>query len=115
MTDLGIGSDQFDDELDMAEEILDESEQALQRLESRLDQVREPKKKGNKQFARGIALVLSLGFVLAGCLIAGLTAGEYLAQRTGYPIFQLLGALFGLLIAFVSGAKLLKPIMNSEN
>ena len=69
---------------------------------------------GNLETARGLALVASLGFVLGGCLIAGLLIGEYLVDKTGYRIFQLLGVLFGLVTAGFAGAKLMKPLMKSE-
>jgi MFS family permease len=97
------------------EKLLSASEADLRELEDRLDKAREPEGSGNKQFARGLALVASLGFVLAGCLIAGLMVGEYLVDKTGYRIFQLLGALFGLFTAFFAGAKLMKPLMKSED
>lgn len=98
-----------------AEEFLDESEIGLRKLEGRLEQLRTPPGGGNKQFARGIALVASLGFVLAGCLIAGLLIGDYLVQQTGHKIFQLLGVLLGLVTALFAGAKLMKPLMKSED
>lgn len=98
-----------------AEEFLDESEIGLRKLEGRLQELRTPAGGGNKQFARGIALVASLGFVLAGCLIAGLMLGDYLVLRTGHQIFQLLGVLFGLLTALFAGSKLMKPLMKSED
>ena len=97
------------------EEFLDESEIGLRKLEGRLEKLRTPPSGGNKQFARGIALVASLGFVLAGCLLLGLMIGEYLVLRTGYQIFQLLGVLFGLLTALFAGSKLMKPLMKSED
>ena len=97
------------------EKLLAESEADLQELEGRLSKLREPENSGGKQFARGLALVASLGFVLAGCLIAGLMIGEFLVDKTGYRIFQLLGALFGLVTAFFAGTKLMKPLMKSED
>jgi hypothetical protein len=97
------------------EVLLADSEASLQELEGRLSKLREPEGSGNKQFARGLALVASLGFVLAGCLIAGLMIGDYLVDKTGHRIFQLLGALFGLVTALFAGAKLMKPLMKSED
>ncbi|MFA5508599.1 MAG: hypothetical protein WC314_07035 [Vulcanimicrobiota bacterium] len=98
----------------MDEKLLEDSEADLQQLEDRLQKVKEPGSKGDKNFARGLALVASLGFVLAGCLIAGLLIGEYLVDQTGYRIFQLLGVLLGLVTAGFAGAKLMKPLMKSE-
>ena len=97
------------------EKLLADSEGELQKLEGRLGNARQPETTGNKQFARGLALVASLGFVLAGCLIAGLMMGEYLVDKTGYRIFQLLGVLFGLATALFAGAKLMKPLMKSDD
>lgn len=96
------------------ERLLAESEAGLQELEGRLKKAKVPESAGDKTFARGLALVASLGFVLAGCLIAGLLIGEYLVDKTGYRIFQLLGVLFGLVTAGFAGAKLMKPLMKSE-
>jgi hypothetical protein len=93
----------------------DESEADLKKLEGRLEKFRGPADSGSRQFARGIALVASLGFVLAGCLIAGILLGDYLVEQTGHRIFQLLGALFGLVTAFYAGGKLMKPIMKSSD
>lgn len=106
----------MDDSTPLSDEdkLLAESDAALTQLEGRLKKAREPEGSGDRQFARGLALVASLGFVLAGCLIAGLLFGEYLVEQTGYRIFQLLGILFGLVTAFFAGAKLMKPLMKSE-
>lgn len=114
---MSIGLDQEDEQPPQSQEekLLADSEQDLQKLEGRLGKLREPEHSGSKQFARGLALVASMGFVLAGCLIAGLMIGEYLVEQTGYRIFQLLGALFGLMTAFFAGAKLMKPLMKSES
>lgn len=106
--------DDFDDDLDAELEVIDQSEAALAQLEERIEKLQEPNRGGNKQFARGIALVVSLGFVLAGCLIAGLMLGEYLVKQTGNQIFQLLGVFVGLAAALVSGSKLMKPLMKSD-
>jgi hypothetical protein len=96
------------------EEHLAASEAELRRLEGRLESLREPQRGQNKQFAKGVALVASLGFVLAGCLLGGLMLGDYLVQRTGHQIFQLVGVLLGLFTALFAGAKLMKPLMKSE-
>jgi len=93
------------------EEKLARSEADLQRLEGRLESLREPEGGGNRQFARGVGLVASLGFVLAGCLYGGLLLGDYLVLKTGYPFFQLGGVLLGLVTALFAGVKLLKPLM----
>ena len=98
-----------DEERDLAR-----SEAGLRDLEGRLERLKEPQSSSNGQFAKGLALVASFGFILAGCLIAGLLLGEYLVDKTGYRIFQLLGALFGLVTALFAGAKLMKPLMNSK-
>lgn len=106
--------DEADAFKDPAIESLHKSEADLRSLEGRLEKLRTAPVSGDKQFARGVALVASFGFVLAGCLIAGLLLGEYLVERTGYQIFQLLGVFVGLGTALFAGAKLMKPLMKSE-
>lgn len=103
------------DDPSVPEEAVDESEVELQRLEQRLERLKEPRKTGDKQFARGLALVASFGFVLAGCLIGGLMLGEYLVKQTGQELFQLVGVILGLGTALFAGAKLLGPLMKSES
>lgn len=93
---------------------LAECEAELQALEERLEKLKGPEKKGDKQYARGLALVASLGFVLAGCLIGGLAFGDYLVAKTGSQSFQLVGLFLGLGTALFAGVKLLGPLMKSE-
>jgi len=100
---------------DNTDRVLAESEVDLQDLEGRLDKFRKPQDSSNRRFAQGVALVASLGFVLAGCLIAGILLGDYLWQQTGFRGFQLIGALFGLITAFFAGGKLMKPLMKSDD
>lgn len=90
------------------------SEARLQELEGRIQAVKGPQG-GNKQFARGLALVASMGFVLAGCLIAGVWIGDFIVLKTGNKNLQVLGVLIGLFTAFYAGAKLLKPLMKSDD
>lgn len=105
--------DSFDD-FEGEEDDLSQEESGLRDLEARLEKFRKPKSSGNGQFARGLALVTSMGFVLAGCLIAGLLLGEWAADRTGHQIFQLLGILMGLGAAAFSGSKLMRPFLKSD-
>lgn len=100
---------------DETEHELSQDEAELRELEARLQKFKKPKSNSsNRTFARGIALVTSMGFILAGCLIAGLLVGEWAVERTGYQIFQLLGLLLGLVAAIFSGAKLMKPFLKSD-
>ena len=107
--------DAFDD--DFAEEVqeLDQGELELEKLESRLEKVREPKRGGNKKFAQGVALVMSLGFVVAGCLYGGVILGDYFTARTGSDSYKTLGLITGLMLALFSAVKLLQPLMKSED
>lgn len=94
---------------------LAQSEAELQALEDRLVKIKGPASKGDKQFARGLALVASFGFVLAGCLVGGLMIGDYLVAESGHKIFRLVGLFLGLFTALFAGVKLMKPLMRSEN
>ena len=94
---------------------LAQSEAELQALEERLDKIKGPVSKGDKQFARGLALVASFGFVLAGCLVGGLMFGDYLVAESGHKIFRLVGLFLGLFTALFAGVKLMKPLMKSDN
>lgn len=106
--------DSYDDPDDGVEHQFSKEESELRELEARLEKFRKPQSAGNRQFARGLALVTSMGFVLAGCLIAGLLLGEWAAEQTGHKIFQLLGILMGLAAAAVSGSKLMRPFLKND-
>lgn len=104
----------FEDLPDETELALSQDESELRDLEARLAKFKKPKDGSNRTFVKGIALVTSMGFVLAGCLIAGLLLGEWAAEKTGSEIFQLLGILLGLAAAAVSGSKLMSPFLKSD-
>lgn len=104
-----------DNPLEDDEELeLRETDVKLAELEGRIERLKGPEHKGNRQFAQGVALVLSMGFVIVGCLFAGLLLGDYLVERTGYKVFQLVGLVTGLGTALFAGVKLMKPLMKSN-
>ena len=108
--------DVFDDEFDEEEiEELDQSEVELQALEARIEKVRGPAKGGNRKFAQGVALVTSLGFVVAVFLYGGVRFGDYLALRTGSDSYKLLGVMSGLMMALFSAVKLMRPLLKSDD
>ena len=106
MTDSISSSEESDD--------LAEHERKLQRLEQRIGDLKGPKKRNQALYAKGIGLVLSFGFVLAGCLIAGLFLGDFMVQQTGYPILKVVGILIGLVVALLAGVKLMGPFLKSD-
>lgn len=85
-------------------------ENDLRDLESRIAKLR-PENGGNKTFARGVALVTSLGFILAGCLAVGFYIGHYFALRTGLPALQVVGLAVGLAAAVFALVKLMRPFL----
>ena len=101
----------FDDDLDDVELVTEENE--LRELESRIEKLKEPKG-GNPLFAKGVTLVTSLGFILAGCLAGGYFLGDLVAKRTGHPSFLIAGLLVGLAVALMALVKLMKPFMASS-
>lgn len=97
------------DDDDVRLELLSDEDE-LRELESRIAKLR-PESGGNKTFARGVTLVTSLGFILAGCLAVGFYAGHYVAGRTGVPAFQVVGLLIGLVTAIFALVKLMRPFL----
>lgn len=101
-----------DDPVDPGPQLIDE-EAGLRDLESRIEKLKEPPR-GNTLYARGVALVTSFGFILAGCLIGGYFLGDYFAQRFGYELFKLGGLLLGLAAAVAALSKLMRPFLQSK-
>lgn len=96
----------------LAERVSDEAR--LRELEERLEKLKEPVGGQSKTVVRGIGLVTSMGAVLAGCLLAGLYGGQYLAERTGQPAVQVVGLVLGLAAALFAVGKLMGPFLRSE-
>lgn len=94
---------------------LNSDELALQELEERLGKFKGPTRESQKLYAKGVGLVMSFGFVVAGCLIGGLFLGDYLVAKTGQETYKILGVFLGLLVAAFAGAKLLAPFMRSDD
>ncbi len=91
---------------------LSREEEQLRELEGRLAKFRpEADRVNRKQYATGVALVLSFGFVLAGCLVGGILLGDYLMAQTGVVAYRVGGILLGLVAAGFAGLKLLKPLL----
>lgn len=97
------------DEVDLRGE-----EQELQRLESTITRLKGPEKKGQALYAKGVGLVLSFGFIMAGCLMAGLYLGDFLALKAGVPALKIVGIVLGLVVALVAAAKLMQPFLKSD-
>lgn len=104
----------FDDDDDPLDDGVSAEEADLRDLESRLDRLKPPAHVGNALYARGVALVTSMGFVLAGCLAAGFFLGQAVANKTGQPIFTALGTVAGLAAALFAVAKLMAPFLKSS-
>ena len=104
--------ERFDEE-DEAEDLSAEEER-LGKLEDRIENLKNPEKRNQALYAKGVGLVLSFGFVLAGCLVAGLLLGDFLVEKTGSPSFKILGIFLGLVVALVAGAKLMGPFLKSD-
>lgn len=101
--------------LDGEEEIdLRPEERELQQLEEKITRLKGPEQKGQALYAKGVGLVLSFGLVMAGCLMAGLFLGDYLAGVTGVPAFKLVGIVLGLLVALSAAWKLMQPFLKSD-
>jgi hypothetical protein len=109
---VGPSFEDEDDLLDPGPELVSE-EAGLRELESRLDKLKQPAG-GNTLFARGVGLVTSLGFVLAGCIVGGMYLGNLMAVRFDNQLFTILGVLLGLAAAITASVKLLKPFLKSE-
>ena len=103
----------FDPE-DEEEVDLRAEERQLLDLEEKISRLKGPKKSGNALYAKGVGLVLSFGLVMAGCLMAGLFLGDYLAGVTGVPAFKLVGIILGLLVALSAAWKLMQPFLKSD-
>jgi hypothetical protein len=88
-----------------------EEEKQLRELQSRIEKLKDPPGGGNKTFARGVSLVTSMGFVVAGCTVSGLYLGRYLAEYFAVPALQLAGLGTGLLAALFAVIKLMKPFL----
>mgnify|MGYP001189125460 CR=1 FL=1 len=105
--------DEFDVETE-ADLGLRSDEKTLEKLEGRIARLKEPERKGSSLYAKGIGLVLSFGFVMAGCLIAGVYLGDYLALKAGIPVLKLVGIVIGLVVALTAAVKLLQPFLKSH-
>lgn len=101
--------DEEEPELDLRPE-----EKALERLESKIERLKEPERKGNAVYAKGVGLVLSFGFIMAGCLMAGVYIGDWLAVKVGVPAVKLVGIVLGLVVALGAALKLLQPFLKSH-
>lgn len=104
---------EFDDEPVVEATPTEESE--LRDLESRISKLKEPEGGGNTTFARGVSLVASMGFVLAGCLFAGLYLGDYLVLKFGMPSLRLAGLGLGLVTALFAVVKLMRPFLQAQD
>ena len=104
----------FDPEDEEEIELRAEEKQLLE-LEGKISRLKGPQKRGNALYAKGVAMVLSFGLVMAGCLMAGLFLGDYLAGVTGIPVFKLLGIVLGLVVALSAAWKLMQPFLKSDD
>lgn len=100
-----------DDDLGPREVSTLEEEKQLRELQARIEKLKDPPGGGNKTFARGVSLVTSMGFVVAGCTVSGLYLGRYLAEYFAMPTLQLLGLGAGLMAALFAVIKLMKPFL----
>ncbi len=58
------------------------------------------------------ATLLGVGWYFAACIILGVALGRWADSATGWePAFTLLGILLGLVLAFVGGYRMVKPLM----
>lgn len=101
-----------EDPIDPGAELVSE-ETELRELEARIDKLKDPPK-GNQLFAKGVALVTSFGFILAGCLLGGYFLGDYFAKRYDQELFLLGGLLLGLAAAVAALSKLMRPFLQSK-
>lgn len=109
---MGPSLDDDDDFLD-PDPGLATDEAGLRDLESRIEKLKQPQQ-GQALFAKGVALVTSIGFVLAGCLAGGFFLGNYLTVRTGSQVFTILGVVLGLAAAATAVFKLMGPFLKSS-
>ncbi len=108
----------MDQEFDDDARVIDTTpaeEAELRDLESRISKLREPEGGGNTTFARGVSLVASMGFVLAGCLFAGLYLGDYLVLKFGMSWLRLAGLGLGLVTALFAVVKLMRPFLQAQD
>lgn len=89
------------------------SDPELERLESKIKELKEPVR-GNAKFARGVALVTTLGFLVVGCILAGYYLGTYLQARYHSQALLILCLLGGIVFAFYAGYRTLQPLMESD-
>ncbi len=101
------------DDDDPVEPELVSDDAGLGDLESRIQKLKKPPQ-GNALYARGVALVTSFGFILAGCLVGGYFLGDALAKRFGHELFLLVGLVAGLAAAVVALSKLMRPFLQSK-
>ena len=86
----------------------------MQQLEQRIHaarQAQERPRSGDADMARGLMVVTSLGFSLAGSIVGGIWVGRALAARTGQAWWSEVGLLVGILSGFAVAAHLLKPFL----
>jgi hypothetical protein len=74
-------------------------------------QAQERPRSGDADMARGLMVVTSLGFSLAGSIIGGIWVGRSLAARTGQAWWSEVGLLVGVLSGFAVAAHLLRPFL----
>ena len=101
-----------DDPIDPGPELVSE-EAGLRELESRIEKLKAPQR-GNALYARGVAMVTSFGFILAGCLVGGYFLGDYFAKRFGHELFLLGGLVLGLAAAIAALSKLMRPFLQDK-
>ena len=102
-----------DDEDDVVVDAAEAEEASLRELESRLGKLKEPSGGASKTYAKGVSLVTSMGFVLAGCTVGGLYLGDYLAKKFAMPSLQVAGLVLGLAAALFAVVKLMGPFLRS--
>lgn len=92
------------------EEVADDS---LERLQARIDKLKAPER-GDAKFARGVALVASLGFIVAGCVMGSYYLGNYLAKTYGSDLYMVGSLLGGLALGGYACFKLVAPFLEES-
>lgn len=85
----------------------------LDRLESRINDLKKPGNP-NRKFARGLALVTTLGFLVVGCILAGYYLGTYLEAKYDSRLYMVVCLLGGILAGAYSGYRTMQPLLEND-
>ena len=85
----------------------------LERLEAKIKDLKKPNNP-NRKFARGLALVTTLGFLVVGCILAGYYVGTYLEAKYESRFLLVACLLGGIFAGAYSGFRTMQPLLEND-